>query len=124
MGSIISSIRRGITAVESAYRGEVQKAEQRAKVRMRAAKSQYQKQTVQAGLELERLQLQRQMYEAKARVKAEKAAVVKARQAAGVYTYSEQIGKALGPLGRDLAAAGKKLFTSDRPARRTPSHRR
>jgi hypothetical protein len=120
-----SAIKRGVTAVQTAYQKQVKAEEARARLRMKHAKTRYEKERVKAELEQEKLVLQRQMYEAKAKVVTERKAVIEARHRAGVVTWGERAesaGRSLGREGRKLGGelwrAGKGLM-SEKPKRRT-----
>lgn len=117
-------IKRGVTAVQTAYSNQVKSAEKRARVRMKNAKTRYEKERVKAELEREKLVLQREMYEAKARVAEEKRAVTEARHRAGVVTWgdrAEGAGKSLGKAGSKLGREAWGAFStivSSKPKRR------
>lgn len=119
----IGAVKKGITGVQAAYTREVKAAEVRARVKTRNAETRYKKEQVKAELEQKKLVLQRQMYEAKAAVKMEKEAVVRARHAAGVRTVGEQLSSVGKSLSRDAMSAYRGLTKTSKPKRRTTRRR-
>ncbi len=91
MNRFMGAVKKGITGVQDAYSKQKRISEDRAKRKMWAARTRYEAERVKAEWELEKLQLQREMYEAKAAVRQEREAVAKARRDAGVTSLSERV---------------------------------
>lgn len=106
-------VKKGVTAIEAAYRRQKAQAEQRARRRMKEARTRLAKERAMAELELERLRLQRELYEAKAAVAREKERLreLKRREEKGL---AEQFFSGLGAL---LAPAPKRRAMKRRRTR-------
>ncbi len=111
----LEAIKKGVTGVQDAYTKQCRAAEVRAKRRAKAATTRYGKERAKADLETEKLVLQRQMYEAKAKVVAQKVEVKKARLAAGelnICERAERFGKRTMVSVRSLQAPKKATRSS------------
>jgi len=102
----ISSIKKGISGIREAYRRQRAVAEDKAYRRMKAAKTKFEDDSIKADLELEKLKLQREMYEAIAAVRREKVAMAKAKKEAGVVGLGERVEGLVSSAGR----AGKRFY--------------
>jgi len=102
----VSFIRRGIAGIQQAYQSQKRQAEERASRRVSAARTQLQKERAKAELALELARLEREKYEAMARVRQERASVAEARKRAGVVTVGEQLRRA----GRDIGRSGMQAY--------------
>lgn len=86
----VSVIKKGASGVREAYRKQKQALEERARQREKVAKTKMENISIEADLKLEKLKLEREMYEALAAVKREKVAVAKAKKEAGVVGIGER----------------------------------
>jgi len=116
--SFATAIKKGMTAVHSAYSQQRKAAEERAEHRMQSAKTRYEKERIKAELEVEKLKLQRQMYEAQAKVQKEREDVAEARKRAqagrgGVTSFLSTTARSFKQLQKDLQGKPAR-----RPARK------
>ena len=121
----VGVIKKGVSGIQEAYRRQKKAAEDRADRRMKAAKTKFEDESIKADLKLEKLKLQREMYEAIAAVKREEVAVAKAKREAGVVGLSERAGGFM----RIAGQAGKRLYRGlvappKRKRRKVKAHKR
>jgi hypothetical protein len=120
--SILSAIKRGTGAVQSAYAKQKVAAEKRADTRMAKARTKMERERIKIGLEREKLALQRELLQAKAAVQREKAAV-KAERA----ELARRKGSPFKSLSRGLSAgydALDKFYNRPAPRRTVTTRKR
>ncbi len=121
----IGAIKKGISGIREAYRRQKKAAEDRADRRMKVAKTKFEDKSIKADLELEKLKLQREMYEAIAAVRREKVAIAKAKKEAGVVGLGERVGGLVSTAGRAGKRFYKGLVTSPkRKKQKVKAHKR
>lgn len=111
-------VNKGVSSITTAYNQQLKAAEQRASKRAKVAASKVAKEKVRADLQHEKLVLERDMYEAKARVRADKEAVKAARKRAGVVTWGDRLDRLGQSVGKELGKAMRGSTRSSRPRRR------
>lgn len=115
-----SAIKRGATAVRSAYTQQKKAAEARSRRRMRVAKTKLERERIKAELELEKLRLQKAMYEARAKVEREKEAVAKAKRASG----GSGFGKFMSDTGKSFRKMQSAYYGAAPKRRKTVAKKR
>ena len=98
----VGVIKKGISGIQDAYAKQKKVLEERARQRVKNAKTKLEDEHIKADLELEKLKLPREMYEAKAAVKREKVAVAKVKKearAGGVRERAEDLARSAGRVG-------------------------
>jgi len=131
-------IQKQMSKVREMHAKRVREAEARASAKLAKARGDLERQRVKLQLMQEKANLSKELYEAQAALRNTRIAVNKARIEAGDLTVGERLGKAGrdiagSVLAKDLARAGKALFTADksRPkprkratAKRTATHKK
>ncbi len=121
----IGAIKKGVSGIQEAYRQQRKVAEDRADRRRKAAKTKFEDASIEADLELEKLKLQREMYEAMAAVKREKVAIAKAKKEAGIVGLGERVGGFISTAGRAGGRFYRGLVTSPkRKKQKVKAHKR
>lgn len=93
--SIKTAIKRGTSAVQSAYNQQKQAAEDRAKRRMASARTKLEKERAKLELEREKVALQRELAEAKLALARDKEALAKTRASVRGSSRAAKLGKGL-----------------------------
>jgi len=88
--SIIGSIKKGASAVQSTYNQQRVAAEERAKRKMAKATTKLEREKAKLELEREKVRLQRELFDAKAAIQRERASIAKEKRAAGQIPFTEK----------------------------------
>lgn len=106
---ITQTIKGGVTQLQDAHKRRVKAADAKARKKMRMAKTALQREKARTDLAREKVSLERELYESKLALQQEKKAATQARQAAGVLTVGERLGKMGKSFGRDASSAFRAL---------------
>lgn len=118
------AVKRGASAVQSAYRNQVEAAERRAKTRIEKARTRIERDRAKTDLALERVKLERDLYAAKLELKKQKDEATRLRRESGHLTFQEQLVETGKRTYRGLVGTPKKRRVARRPVRRTVRRRR
>ena len=88
--SILGSIKKGASAVQSAYNQQKVATEERAARKMASARTKLERDKAKLELEREKVRLQRELFDAKAAIQREKLAIASEKRAAGQIPLRER----------------------------------